>query len=187
MADDAPVVGAGLVRIQDPGGAGRAGGAEGALVGHLACRVAPEDLGHRLVGPEEPADDVRGAGKRLREDGPRARPQEPRAEVVHALPRRGQRGVCPSGLGAAGRVAGVVQDHDRVGGQLDVAPDVGLTVVGGPGVPAAGIGVKAEAVHLGGRQGGVVGVRNSLPCPRETSRSAPAPPTSRGVQVALGV
>ena len=128
--------------------AGRALRRERPLEVAVPGRRVAEDLVERAVGREQLAD---LAGRRvvrmaLGDHRPRARADEPGAVVVDPLAGFGERALRQPGLGVPRRVAQVVQEHDRVGRQADVVPDVVLAVVDVLVAVGARLRVETEAV-----------------------------------------
>ena len=128
--------------------AGRALRGERPLEVPVPGRRVAEDLVERPVGREQLADLAgrRMVGMALRDHRACARADEPGAVVVDPLAGFGERPLRQPGLGVPGRVAQVVQEHDRVGRQADVVPDVVLAVVDVLVAVGARLRVETEAV-----------------------------------------
>ncbi len=141
----ADVAAVGAIGVQVVGVARRPDARPGDRVGTVGGRGGGPDALDAAAPGEQGLHVVRGAQVRLGDDGPGARPQEARREVVDALDRVGLAALRQPRLAVAAGVAEVAQDDDRVRGQLDVI-DKGLAeVLVGP-VVAAGDRVEPEAV-----------------------------------------
>ena len=114
----------------------------------MVGRVGLEHRPDTAVRGEDLADvvDHRLGREAVGQDGTRAGGQETGPEVVDALLRLRERSLGHARRRAAGRVAQVVEEHDRVRREADVAGDVVLAVVD----------VRVQSTELGlGRPEGV--------------------------------